>query len=387
MIAVELELRKFVAPELVFGVGALHLAGRYAANLGARKVLVVTDDGVVQAGWTEQVIDSLQAEGLAHALFAEVRPNPKDYEVMRGAEVYVAENCNTIVAVGGGSPMDCAKGIGIITANGDHIRRYEGVDRVESPLVPLICVPTTAGSSADVSQFAIITDTRRRMKMVIITKAIVPDVALIDPQTTTTMPRDLTAHTGLDAFCHALEAYVSNASSPVTDTQALKAVSLIVEALPAVVDNLPDVQLRAKMMLGSLFAGLAFSNASLGVVHAMAHSLGGMLDLPHGACNAILLEHAVRYNFPAAVDRYRNIAEAMGTDVSALSDDDAQDALVRMIGGIRVAAGVTIGLGDLGIKREHLRQLASNAVGDPCLVTNPRDATSADIEQIYEQAL
>ncbi len=352
-----------------------------------RKVLVVTDPGVANCGWTDHVTQSLADEGVDYSIFRDVTPNPKTEEVLEGARVYADEKCDSLIAVGGGSPMDCAKGIGIVSTNGGRIIDYEGVDKVNYPLPPLIFVPTTAGTSADISQFAIITDTNRKVKIAIVTKTIVPDVALIDPETTTSMDSDLTANTGLDAYCHAFEAYVSNANSAVTDAHALEAIKLITEALPKVINNLSDLQLRGKMMLGSLFAGLAFSNASLGAVHAMAHSLGGLLDVPHGACNAILLEHVVEFNFVFAVERYRRIAVAMGLEVKSLDDSEAKLALVNELGRISKIVGIKSGLRDMGMTDRDIKLLAENSLKDPCLVTNPAQPTQSDIERIYEKAL
>jgi len=294
-----LNLRKFLVPEVVYGLGALDLVGRHAENFGATKVLVVTDPGVQEAGWVSRVEKSLLKADIPYMIFSDVTPNPKDHEVMAGAEVFIAQGCDLIVAVGGGSPMDCAKGIGVVCGNSGYILDYEGVDAVPNPGPPLIFVPTTAGTSADVSQFAIITDTRRGVKIAIISKMVMPDIALVDPGTTRTMPSDLTAATGMDALCHAFEAYVSTASSPLTDMAALSAVRLIKDNLFEACQKPDDLNCRSNMMMASLMAGLAFSNASLGLVHAMAHSLGGALGLPHGECNAILLEHVVRYNFSA----------------------------------------------------------------------------------------
>ncbi len=384
---IELELRKFVAPEFIFGSGARSLTGQYAKNFGARKALVVTDPGVTAAGWTADVIKSLERENLDYAVFEGVTPNPKDYEVMAGAERYRSERCHAIVAVGGGSPMDCAKGIGIVCANQGNILDYEGVDQVERPLDPLICVPTTAGTSADVSQFAIITDKKKKVKIAIVSKTIVPDVALIDPETTTTMDGQLTAHTGLDAFVHAAEAFVSNAHSPVTDIHALEAVRIISKVLPEVIGYPGDMQLRGEMMLASLFAGLAFSNASLGAVHAMAHSLGGLLDLPHGVCNAILLEHVVEFNFHAASDRYRIIGDAMGLSVAGKKPEEARAELCGAIAALRRSVGVKETLGGLGVTKEVIGQLARNAMNDACLVTNPKAPAAGDVERIYEHAI
>jgi alcohol dehydrogenase class IV len=380
-------LRKFVAPEFVFGIDARKLAGRYARNYGARKVLVVSDPGVVAAGWTDDVLACLKEEGLEYAVFSSVTSNPKADEVMEGAELYQREGCNAIVAVGGGSPMDCAKGIGIVSANKRHIVEFEGVDKVELPTPPLICIPTTAGSAADVSQFAIITDTRRRVKFAIISKMIVPDVALIDPVTTTSMTTELTACTGMDAFCHAIEAFVSTAHSPITDVHALQAIRLISDyMLPAMKE--PDkIVLRGEMMLASLEAGLAFSNASLGAVHAMAHSLGGLLDAPHGECNAILLPYVVEFNFPTVPDRYREVGKAMGLEMDDIASRDTVSALVAAIDRLNEGAGLTYTLGQLGVGRGVIPELAEIAMHDPCIFTNPRQPRRQDIETIYEKAL
>ncbi|MCM2357644.1 MAG: iron-containing alcohol dehydrogenase [Geobacteraceae bacterium] len=383
----EFALRKFVAPEFIFGIDARKLAGRYAKNYGARRVLVVTDPGVTAAGWTADVLASLGEAGVDQVVYAAVTGNPKADEVTAGAGLYRQENCNAIVAVGGGSPIDCAKGIGIVSANRGDILAFEGVDRVDLPLPPLICVPTTAGSSADVSQFAIITDPLRRVKIAIVSKMVVPDVALIDPVATTSMPPELTAFTGIDALCHAIEAYVSTAHAPITDLHALQAIELITaNLLPAQADP-HNISVRGRMMLASLEAGLAFSNASLGATHAMAHSLGGFLDSPHGECNALLLSHVIAFNFPAAADRYRRIGRIMGLEDTAMGGAEAQSALSARISSFCAAAGVTHTLGELGVSRDDIPVLAEKALRDPCMVTNPRQPTLQDIVTIYEQAL
>ncbi|HEY6838134.1 MAG TPA: alcohol dehydrogenase-like regulatory protein ErcA [Geobacteraceae bacterium] len=381
------ELRKFVAPEFIFGMDARRLAGRYAKNYGARRVLVVTDPGVVAAGWVEEVLASLRESGLDATVYSSVTSNPKAHEVMTGAELYRSERCNAIVAVGGGSPMDCAKGIGIVSANGGHIVDFEGVDRVEFPTPPMICVPTTAGSSADVSQFAIITDTGRRAKIAIISKMIVPDVALIDPVTTTTMPVELTAHTAMDALCHAVEAFVSTAHSAITDLHALQAIRIISTNLLPTLHDPDNGGFRGRMMLASLEAGLAFSNASLGAVHALAHSLGGLLDAPHGECNALLLPHVIDFNFATVPDRYNQVAGAMGLATAGMGPDDMRAALHSRIDCLREAAGLTYTLSQLGVRADDIPALAEKALEDPCIFTNPRQPTRADLEAIYEQAL
>lgn len=382
-----IELRKFVVPEFVFGAGARHLAGRYTKNFGGSRVLVVTDPGVMAAGWAGQVIESLEADGLPYTLFFQVTPNPKDSEVMAGAELYRQERCDVIVVVGGGSPMDCAKGIGIVSSNRQHILEFEGVDKVTIPGPPLICIPTTAGTSADVSQFAIITDRQRRVKIAIISKAVVPEVALIDPVTTTTMDAALTGCTGLDALVHAFEAFVSTAQSPITDLHALEAIRLVTAHLPTAIAKPADLEARSYMMLASLHAGLAFSNASLGLVHAMAHSLGGWLDFPHGEANALLLDHVVSFNFDAVPERYRRIGVAMGLEMEGTPPAEVKTALVGAVKRLRTAAGISHTLGQKGVRADDIPHLAATALRDACLATNPRQPRQRDIETIYAKAL
>ena len=382
-----LGLRKFVAPEFVFGAGALYLAGRYLTNFEAKKVLLVSDEGVMKAGWTGEVMKSLEDEGIDYSVYCDVTPNPRAEEVMTGARKYKDEGCDIIVAVGGGSPIDCAKGIGIVSTNRRNILKFAGVDQVEVPGPPLICIPTTAGSSADVSQFAIITDLKEKTKISIISKALVPDVSLIDPATTTTMPLDLTAYTGVDAFTHAVESYVSNASSPITDMFALDAARQISSNLFKTIKDPDNIELRSNMMLGSLEAGLAFSNASLGAAHAMVHSLGGFLDLPHGECNAIMLSHVIRYNYDTCPERYQKIGEAIGLDLSGLSDAEKKSAIIEAIITLEKQAGVDKTLGQLGVTKEDIPALAQKAMKDVCIVTNPRPIGVKDLEAIYEEAL
>lgn len=380
-------LRKFVAPEFIFGAGARRLAGRYARNFAAHKVLVVTDPGVVAAGWTGDVTDSLEEAGLVYTVFTGVSPNPRAEEVMAGEELYRSEGCDVIVAVGGGSPMDCAKGIGIVSTNKNHILEFQGVDRVHVPGPPLICIPTTGGTSADVSQFAIIADMREKIKLAIVSKTVVPDVSLIDPMTLTTMNPYLTACTGLDALTHAIEAFVSNAHSPVTDLHALEAIRLLSSGLIPSIAEPDNLELRSNVMLGSLEAGLAFSNAILGAVHAMAHSLGGFLDLAHGECNAILLDHVIAFNFPAAPERYLRIGEAMGLDLRGMNLREKKSTILADLARLKREAGIERTLARLGVHRTDVPILTQKAIKDPCIVTNPRWASSRDIEVVYEEAL
>jgi alcohol dehydrogenase class IV len=380
-------LRKFVAPEFVFGSGSRKLVGTYASNLGAKNVLLVTDPGVIAAGWAGEVSALLTEAGLHVTVFSELTPNPKADEVMAGAKVYVENRCDVIVCVGGGSAIDCAKGIGIVVANRRHILEFEGVDQITLPPPPLICIPTTSGTSADVSQFAIITNTEERVKIAIISKAAVPDVALIDPETVLTMDSYLTACTGIDALVHAIEAFVSQANGPVSDLHAIEAIRLIHDNLLGVMSDPSNMEKRSQMMLGSMHAGLAFSNASLGAVHAMAHSMGGFLDMAHGECNAMLLDHVIEFNYPQAVDRFLKISDVIGLDLRGMLEKDRKKALLDEVRRFKYAAGIQQTLGQKNVRSSDIGTLARKAIVDPCIVTNPRHAAVRDIEVIYEQAL
>jgi alcohol dehydrogenase class IV len=336
-------LRKFVSPEIIFGAGCRHNVGNYAKTFGARKVLVVSDPGVIAAGWVADVEASLQAIGIDYCLYSAVSPNPRVEEVMLGAEVYRENHCDVIVAIGGGSPMDCGKAIGIVVAHGRCILEFEGVDTIRVPSPPLILIPTTAGTSADVSQFVIISNQQERMKFSIVSKAVVPDVSLIDPETTASMDPFLSACT--------------------------------------------DIALREKIMLGSMQAGLAFSNAILGAVHAMSHSLGGFLDLPHGLCNAVLVEHVVAFNYNSAPERFKVIAETFGIDCRGLSHRQVCARLVEHLIALKHAIGFHETLGLHGVRVADIPFLSRHAMHDPCILTNPRESSQRDVEVVYGEAL
>jgi alcohol dehydrogenase len=382
-----MEMRKFVIPEFVFGDGALNLVGRYVKNFASKKVLLVSDPGVVEAGWAEKIEGKLQKSRVQYAFFKDITPNPKDNEVMLGAQLYKEEGCDVIIAIGGGSPMDCAKAIGVVCTNNRNVLDFEGVDEVPLPGPPLICIPTTAGTAADISQFSIITDTKRKNKIAIISKTMVPDVSLIDPITTTTMNPELTAATGMDALAHAFEAYVSNASSMITDLSALEAVKLISNNLAGAFNEPDNLEYREKMMTASTLAGMAFSNASLGLVHSMAHSLGGLLDLAHGDCNAILLEKVVDFNFYSAKDKYIKLADAIGVDTNKKNAKLVKENLISSIKDLRKKVGINKNLGEMGVSKKIITKLSKFALKDPCSATNPRELNLENIEKVYEKAL
>lgn len=380
-----IELRKFVIPEIISGENARCLVGKYMRHFGSKRPLIVTDKNVKSQTWFKDILESL--EEVTYEIFDEITPNPKDFEAMIGSEYFLAKGCDMIVAIGGGSVMDCAKCISIVSTNGGHILDYEGVDEIRLPGPPLICIPSTAGTSADVSQFAIINDTQNNIKKAIISKKAVPDLALIDPVPLMTMDMYLTACTAMDALTHAIEAYVSNAQSTLTDVNALEAVRTISRHIRDSIKDNRSLETMNFMMNGSLEAGIAFSNASLGAVHATAHALGGLLDLAHGECNSILLEHVVDVNFDAAPKRYRTIAEAMGIDVSDKSIADVKELLIGEISKLRADVGISSTIDIEPISVESIRILSLNALNDPCMVTNPKQLSEAEVREIYERIL
>lgn len=380
------EMRKFLAPEFIYGNGARCLVGRYAKNLGGRKVLIVTDPGIIAAGWINDIIISLQDAGINCTIFSKVSQNPTLDEVMDGAAFYRDEHCNLIIAVGGGSAIDCAKGIGIVVSNRRHIEDFIGIDRVLVPMPPLICVPTTAGSGAEVSQFAVLRDVSRKIKTAVVSKAVVPDIALIDFSMLATLPPYVAACTGFDALVHAIEAYVSNASSPITDLHALRAIDLIAANIVPVIQNPADMAAWDGIMQGSLEAGLAFSNAILGAVHATGHSIGGRYNLVHGECNAVLLGHVMLYNYEVVPERFNRVGKIMGLDLDGKTKLQKKMALFDHITALRKTVGLGKTLNELGVSRSDIPVLAELTMQDLCILTNPRRPTQRDIEVIFEDA-
>jgi alcohol dehydrogenase class IV len=329
--------------------------------------------------WADDLLDALRKAGVSFELFAEVSPNPRSHQVMAGATRYTQEHCSGLVAIGGGSPMDCAKGIGMVVSSGGEVREFEGIDRVPRPCPPMMFVPSTSGSAADVSQFAIITDVTRRRKMAIVSKATIPDVSLTDPEVTLTMPANLTKYTGLDALTHAIESLVSNANSQITCLHSLESIRLVFEQLPAAAEDGQRLTARKAMSSASLLAGFAFSNASLGLVHAMAHALGGRFDLPHGLCNALLLPYVLEYNAGACAEPLQAAARTIGATNAQRFVEEVWRLVETLIG--------TVKLRTLGIVEDDLPALVEVALADPCIVTNPRVPVAEDVKALYARAL
>ena len=381
-------LSKFHAPEIVFGADSLPEAAHAALRLGARRPFVVTDPGVTEAGWPAELLRDLRGAGLRPQLWNEITPNPKDREIQAGFERYESSGCDVVIGIGGGSSIDAAKGVALLAANGGSIGDYEGIDRIANPIPPLVMVPSTSGTGADVSQFCIITDTERLTKITIMGRALVPDVSVIDPRLLVTMPDWLNAATGLDALTHGIEAFVSLAHGPLTDTHALHAVALVHTNLPTTMIRRTEDGPRTAMAQAALEAGLAFTNAILGATHAMSHQVGGMLDLAHGLINGVLLPHVVRFNGSADPTRFVPIAQAMGLPARpGMPGDEAVDMVATEVRKLADEVGVPTGLGAIGVREADIPRLARLTLGDACLTTNPRTATVEQIEDLFRQAL
>jgi len=378
----------FIPTVTLMGVGSHKELAGSVKQLGGARPLIVTDRGITAAGITEQIVTQIRDGARAEpVVFDETVPNPTDKNVEAGVAVYRENECDSLITLGGGSAHDCGKGIGLVVSNGGKIHDYEGLDQSTKPLPPYIAINTTAGTASEMTRFCIITDSSRKVKMAIVDWRVTPNIAINDPQLMAGMPAALTAATGMDALTHAVEAYVSTAATPITDACAIKAIELIAQDLRAAVANGADMAARDSMAYAEYLAGMAFNNASLGHVHAMAHQLGGFYDLPHGVCNAILLPHVERFNLTARVDRFVDIAVAMGEKVDGLSPRAAAEKALEAIKTLSTDIGIPANLTELGVKEEDLRTMAKNAQKDACGLTNPRCPTEDDVVAIYAAAL
>ena len=382
-----MNISKFVAPEIIFGRGSLSQLGESVIRIGASKVFLVSDADVIKAGWVDLAVHYLHAAGLETEIFSSLTTNPKDVEVAEGARHYQASGCDGIVAVGGGSPTDVAKAVAILATNGGVLQDYEGINKIRLPLPPMVIAPTTAGAGSEVSQFTIIVDTARKLKMSIISKSLVPDIAIVDPELVQTMDVKLAAATGLDAFTHGIESYVSLAATPLTDIHALKAIQLVSRNLRQAVGDRHDMEANTNMSMASLTAGLAFSNAILGATHAMTHQVDGLIDQHHGETNASILPFVMEFNLSACPERFRDIAVAMGEDVTGLGTMAAAELAVVAVRQLIRDIGLAKGLGEIGLREEFIPLLSENALKDACLVTNPRAASREDIAAIFRKCL
>jgi alcohol dehydrogenase len=375
-----MEVRKFSVPEILFGRGSLKYAALCAKRLGAERVFLVSDAGLEKAGWVKQVFSVLEKERLDWVYFNDVSANPRDRQINAGVQCYRKGACDVVMAVGGGSPMDAAKGIAMVASNGGTVQDYEGANRIQRPLPPMVFIPSTAGSGADISQFAIITDMQRQVKMSIISRTLVPNISIIDPDLLTTKTEELIISSAIDALSHAVESYISIIASTLTEIQSLKAIDLIMEYLPLAIGR-RSMEALEKLSSACTSAAMAFSNASLGLDHALAHSLGGKLDLAHGLIHPVLLPAVMRFNLPLCVNKMAEIGEIVLGRRTGSAEATARAGIKRLevfFAELVTATRLRDIVGDPAV----LPQICEMAAYDACLLTNPREAAVEDMIEL-----
>lgn len=383
----------YVGTKIVFGKNASKKIGEELVNLGSKHVLIITDKGIVKAGLLEGIVESIQQQGISYRIFDEVPPNPPREIVNKGIDVFKSENCDSLVAVGGGSSIDAAKAIGIMIHNDGDIIEYDnselGGKEFKNPGAPVITIPTTSGTGSEVTQWSVITDEKRNWKSSIGSPLMGAKVALVDPALTLNLPPAITAATGVDALTHAVEAYTSKAAvagfSPITDALAFNAIQLIAKNLRQAYVQGHNYEAREKMMIGSTMAGMAFPQIGLGTCHGMAHPLGGHYDVPHGEANAILLPHIMEFNLMCCPDRFADIAVAFGEDIEGLSPMEAAEkavsAVKRLVKDLEIPS-----LNSYDIDPESFPRLAEDAVKEAATKDNPRHTSVEDAIHLYQKA-
>lgn len=371
----------------IMGKGCLQEIGPYIQELKLKKALVVTDKFLMKSGIAGKLLAVLDEAGIEYAIYDEVKPNPTCKNVHDGVDYLKAQNCDYLISIGGGSPQDTAKAIGIIATNGGHIKEYEGVHKSKHKSLPIVAVNTTAGTSAEVTINYVITDEERKVKMVMVDKNSLATISVNDPELMVDKPAALTAATGMDALTHAIEALVTPGAYPVTDATALAAVELIFANLARTVKNGHDIEAREQMVYAIFLGGLAFNNAGLGYVHAMAHQLGGVYDLPHGVCNAMLPPFVEEENAKYVPEKFRSIAKAIGLNVENQTDKQCADFVIESIKALSKEVGIPAKLSELGVEEVDLDLLAENSMKDACAPGNPFIPTKEEVITLFKKIL
>jgi lactaldehyde reductase len=369
------------------GSNAIHDAVEALHQQGARSVLLLTDAVLVNLPAAKLLRELLDAKEIAYTIFSAIEPNPTTATADKAFAQFQQARPDALIALGGGSVIDTAKAVRILSANPGPINQYEGVHLDVKPGAFLVAIATTSGTAAEVTSNAVITDMDRHVKMVIISPAIIPDIAVNDPAALASMPAGTTAATGMDALTHAVEAYVSRGAHPLTDHSALESIRIISKWLPRAFDNGQDLEAREMMAHGQYLAGMAFNSAGLGCVHSLAHQPGATHNLPHGVCNAILLPVVEEFNRPAAVERFARIAEAMGVDTRGLTAEQASLSALDAIRALSARVRIPAGFATLGVNDADIEQWIAPALADPCTPGNPRDLTADDVRALYKKAL
>lgn len=383
-------VQRFILNETsYFGPGARKVLPEVIQRLGKKKALVVTDKGLIQFGVAKMVTDVLDEAAVAYDVFSEVKPNPTVKNVQDGVAAFKASGADLLVAIGGGSAMDTAKGIGIVVANPEFadVVSLEGCAPTKNKSVPMVALPTTAGTAAETTIYYVIIDEEKKKKMVCVDPNDIPAVAMIDAELMYSLPRGLTAATGMDALTHAIEGYITKGAWEMSDMFEIEAIRMISRYLPVAVDEPQNPEGRNGMAVAQYIAGMAFSNVGLGLVHGMAHPMGSLFDVPHGVANALLLPTVMEYNMPECIDKYPRIAEAMGVDIKGLTPQEASQAAVDAVRALAIRVGIPQHLSDLGIKESDIPALAEQAIADVCTPGNPRECSLEDIKALYRQVL
>lgn len=351
------------------------------------KVLIITDKGVVGAGLMQDVEATLKMAGIRYAIFDSVEPNPSTDTCGKAFEAAKRIGAGALIAVGGGSPMDVAKSAGILMTNGGSLESYEGADKFSNPILPTICIPTTAGTGSELTPFAVITILAKHYKMTIYSSKCLPQVALLDPTLLSTVPPAVAAACGMDALTHAVESFINSATSPITESYASGAMRLIGKYLRAYVANRKNLEAAGAMLVASSMAGISFGVARLGDVHAMAHPLGGFFGVPHGVANAVLLPHVMRFNLLADNGKYRRIAELLGEDTSGLSDREAAPLAISAVEELANDVGIPKSLSAIGVTKDLIPAMSADAMKSGNVLINPRQTTIKDIENLFLAAM
>ncbi|NFL30058.1 iron-containing alcohol dehydrogenase [Clostridium butyricum] len=379
----------YLVPSVNFmGANSVSVVGERCKILGGKKALIVTDKFLkdMEGGAVELTVKYLKEAGLDAVYYDGVEPNPKDVNVIEGLKIFKEENCDMIVTVGGGSSHDCGKGIGIAATHEGDLYDYAGIETLVNPLPPIVAVNTTAGTASELTRHCVLTNTKKKIKFVIVSWRNLPLVSINDPMLMVKKPAGLTAATGMDALTHAIEAYVSKDANPVTDASAIQAIKLISQNLRQAVALGENLEARENMAYASLLAGMAFNNANLGYVHAMAHQLGGLYDMAHGVANAMLLPHVERYNMISNPKKFADIAEFMGENISGLSVMEAAEKAINAMFRLSEDVGIPKSLKEMGVKQEDFEHMAELALLDGNAFSNPRKGNAKDIINIFKAA-
>ena len=375
--------------ESYFGPGAREVLPQEISRLGLHKAFVATDKDLIKFGVADKVLDVLKKANIPFEVFSEIKPNPTVSNVKAGVKAFADSGADFILAIGGGSSIDTAKAIGIITNNPDFsdVVSLEGVADTKKKSVPIIALPTTAGTAAEVTINYVITDEENHKKMVCVDPNDIPAIAIVDAELMYTLPKGLTAATGMDALTHAIEGLITKGAWEMSDMFEIKAIEMINRYLETAVNEPSNADARNGMAVAQYIAGMAFSNVGLGVVHGMAHPLGAIFDIPHGVANALLLPTIMEYNMPAAVDKYVDIAKAMNVYVPTMTNEEAAQAAVDAVKALSIRVGIPQTLTQIGIKEADLDRLADAAFADVCTPGNPREVSKEIILDLYKKVL